>query len=197
MKVTIEGPCRVKDLEEFIGIKERQIRDHVKNGILPSQGRGVFDFLETVRAYIRYLQDTVRGRTGVADEHELKVRKLKADTEEKEAKARKARYQVDVMEGRLLKLEEVARQFTGRYIELKAAMLELPKRIAFRFTDPEVRLRVEEEVNAFVVELLERYSRDGILPDSPVAAGNPEKSSEAPKGNDGKRMGRRKQNPRQ
>ena len=64
------------------------------------------------------------------------------------------------MEGKLLKLEDVARQWTSRYVEVKAAMLEFPKRVAFRFTDPEVRLRVEEEANAFVVELLERYSRE-------------------------------------
>ena len=126
---------------------------------------------------------------------DLNQRLLMAQTLEREAKARQAQYQADVMEGKLLKLEDVARQWMSRYVEVKAAMLEFPKRVAFRFTDPEVRLRVEEEANAFVVELLERYSREGILPDGSVGAGAAEKSAPTSEGDDGERMGEREQDP--
>ncbi|MBQ9528616.1 MAG: hypothetical protein IJR68_13530 [Fretibacterium sp.] len=109
---------------------------------------------------------------------------MKAQALEKEAKARQARYQADVLEGKLLKLEDVSQQWTARYIELKAAMLEFPRRVAFRFTDPTVRVNVEEEASEFVTELLERYSRDGIMPDSPVASGDTEESTETTEAGD-------------
>ena len=90
-----------------------------------------------------------------------------------------------MLEGKLLKLEDVSQQWTARYIELKAAMLEFPRRVAFRFTDPTVRVNVEEEASAFVTELLDRYSRDGIMPDSSMAIGDTEECAETTETDDG------------
>lgn len=189
-----EQLCPKKTIAAMFNLSERRIEQLVKDRIIPKAARGVFDLVPTVQAYVRYLQGLAGG--GVSAEIEnLERRLLMAQTLEREAKARQAEYQADVMEGKLLKLEDVARQWTSRYVEVKAAMLEFPKRVAFRFTDPEVRLRVEEEANAFVVELLERYSREGILPDGPLGSGTPEEGPSPSEGDDGERMGEREQDP--
>ena len=187
----------VDDIANLFLVSDRWVRELTRRKIFKQMKRGFYDLVPTVQAYVSYLNQ--KAQSGDAEEETgdgLAVRKLRAETEEKEAKARKARYQADVLEGKLLKLEEVERQWMGRYIELKAAMLEFPKRVAFCFTDPDVRLVVEEEANTFVIELLERYSRDGIVPDGPVGAADTAPSAKTPAADDGQRVGKRKQNPR-
>ena len=189
-----QGLVTTQELAKFLEIEPRTVQLLAKNGTIPQEKRNQFAFLKSIRAYIIYLRDLAKNKIPAGD---VGARKLLAETEEREAKARKARYQADLMEGKLLKLEEVSRQWTGRYIELKAALLEFPKRAAFRFTDPEARLLVEEEAHAIVTEMLERYSRDGILPgqpgpDSSLGAGTPTKKPEAAPVDKRKRVGGRK-----
>ncbi len=193
-KANSSGLYSKKVIAELFNLTERRVEQLAQKKIIPKVGRGMFDLGPTVQAYIRYLQGLSNGAIS-AEVTDLNQRLLMAQTLEREAKARQAQYQADVMEGKLLKLEDVARQWTSRYVEVKAAMLEFPKRVAFRFTDPEVRLRVEEEANAFVVELLERYSREGILPDCPMGAGTPEEGASPAEGDDGERVGEREQDP--
>jgi hypothetical protein len=99
---------------------------------------------------------------------------------------------LDQKRGDLVTIEEVKRQWSVRLVEFKAAMLEMPKRAAFRFTDADIRLHVEEELSSFVVEVLARYSRGGICA---VADRNNNVAEAAPVDN-GKPVGRRKQNPK-
>ena len=178
-----QGLYPTKIIAELFELTEQRVNQLAQQKIIPKAGRGLFDLGPTVQAYIRYLR-RLGGALGEVSDWEQRL--LKAQALEKEAKARQARYQADVMEGKLLKLEDVSQQWTARYIELKAAMLEFPRRVAFRFTDPTVRVNVEEEASAFVTELLDRYSRDGITPpDSSVASGDTEEGTEAPEAGDG------------
>jgi phage terminase Nu1 subunit (DNA packaging protein) len=178
-------------IAELFSVSERWVNELTRGKILRQTKRGMYDLVPTVQAYVRHLNSKVRGIESDGETGEsLMFRKSKAEVEERESKARKARYQADVMESKLLKLEDVERQWTGRYVEMKAAMLEFPKRAAFRFTDPNVRLMIEDEANKFVIELLERYSRDGVLPSgSAVGKGDTAPGIDASKVDDGQRMG--------
>ena len=180
-----------REIAELFNLTERRIEQMAQKKLIPKVARGMFDLVPTVQAYIRYLQGLANGP---ADKTDLEERLLLAQTEEREAKARMANYEADVMESKLLKLDDVAQQWTGRYVELKASLLEFPKRAAFRFTDPEVRLLVEEEAVALVTEILDRYSRDGILPDSALVIGDTEEGFKTAKTDNRKRVGKRKQN---
>jgi hypothetical protein len=113
---------------------------------------------------------------------------LKAQAHEREAKAALRQLELDQKKGELVTIEEVKRQWSARLIEFKAAMLEMPKRAAFRFTDADVRLHVEEELSAFVTEVLAKYSRGGIRA---LADGDNNAAEAAPVDN-GKPVGRRK-----
>jgi hypothetical protein len=90
----------------------------------------------------------------------------------------------------LFKREEIINQWSARLLEFKAAMLELPKLIAFKFTDPDIKVRVEEEVSARVSEILSRYSRGGIRA---LGNGDDATNADASKGDNCQPMGGRKQ----
>ena len=185
-----QGLYSTKIIAELFELTEQRVNQLAQQKIIPKAGRGLFDLGPTVQAYIRYLR---RQGGSVGEMSSWEQRLLKAQAEEREAKARIAKLQADVLDGKLLKLEDVSQQWTARYIELKAAMLEFPRRVAFRFTDPTVRVNVEEEATAFVAELLDRYSREGIMPDSSLAPGDTEKLFETPETDDGKPVGGREQ----
>ncbi|MDR3165285.1 MAG: hypothetical protein LBU13_06875 [Synergistaceae bacterium] len=134
----------------------------------------------------------LRGSGISATVAELDQRLKQAQACEREAKAALRQIELDQKKGELVTIEEVKRQWSARLIEFKAAMLEMPKRAAFRFTDADIRLHVEEELNSFVVEVLARYSRDGICT---VADGDNNAAETAPVDN-GKPVGRRKPHPK-
>lgn len=157
-------------MAKLFGLTERRVQQLVKERVIPQVRRGFFDLGPTVQAYVRHLQDRVKGK--VADDPgDLTARKLKAEIEEREAKARKAQISVAIAEGRLLKRDDVVRERVARVIEVKAALLEMPRRVGFLFPDPAVRHQVEEEVERSVHEMLERYSRHGIAPAALVDPG--------------------------
>jgi hypothetical protein len=145
-------------------MSERNIQLLVKEKILPRASRGQYNLFFAGKAYIKYLKDRLGGKITDPAEGDLKGRKLKAETEEREAKAALRRIELEEEQGKLFRKEEVIRQWSARLIEFKAAMLELPKQVAFRFADPDVRMHIEEEVSTAVAEILSRYSRNGICP---------------------------------
>ncbi len=155
--------CSKETLAALLNLTDRRINQLAQQKIIPKAGRNRFELVPAIQAYIRFLQGPANSAVP-GNEGELKERLLNAQVVEREAKARLAQYQADREEGKLLSLDEVSTQWAARYVELKAELLELPRRVAFRFTDPTVRVAVEEEMSAFVLEALERYSREGIRP---------------------------------
>ncbi|MDR1048747.1 MAG: hypothetical protein LBL51_03240 [Synergistaceae bacterium] len=144
-------------------ISERWVRELTKQKILIQAKRGLYELAPTIQAYIRYLTKKARDSTaGGEDSEKLAHRRMTAETEEREAKARKAQVAVAISEGRLMKRDEVVREWTERVLEVRSALLELPRRVGSRFLDTGTRSLVEEEVERTIHEILERYSRRGI-----------------------------------
>jgi phage terminase Nu1 subunit (DNA packaging protein) len=182
------GLCSKKTLAELFGITERQIERLVQKKIIPTAGRGQFVPWTTIQAYIRYKSAQANGAIS-ADVSELNQRLLQAQTREREAKAALRQIELEQRQGEIIKIDEVKRQWAARLLEFKAAMLEMPKLAAFRFTDADIRIHVEEELNSFVIETLTRYSRDGIF-----AVGDRGNAADAPpsEGDNGEPVGGRK-----
>ena len=180
----------IKVIAELFGITERRVNQLAQKKIIPKAGKGVFDLGPTIQAYIRYLHGLMNGAIS-ADASELNQRLLQARTHEREAIAALRQMEHDERQGKLILLEDIKRRWSSRLLEFKAALLEMPKLVAFRFTDPDIRMHVEEELNIFVVEILTRYSRDGIYT---VGDGNNTANTQAAAVDNRKRVGRRKQN---
>ncbi len=173
--------CSTGEIADLFGMTERSVQTLARNGIIPRLRQGRFDLIDTVKAYVKYLREKAAGQVEAMKESP-KTRLLRAQADECEAKAVLRHMEVEVERGKLLKRSDIERQLYARFIEIKAALLEMPRRVAFRFTDPEISLYVEEEVNTLVGEILAQYSREGILPDRPVAPRNHETGDEAAEG---------------
>jgi phage terminase Nu1 subunit (DNA packaging protein) len=169
----------------ILDIDERRVEQLAQKKIIPKVSKGLFDLIPTIQSYIRYLRAFKGGEGG-----DLEMRLLQAQAREREAKAELSQLELERRQGELIKVEDVRRQWSSRLIEFKAAMLELPTRAAFRFTDADIRIYVEEELNSFVVETLSRYSRGGIRA---LGGGDDEGNPQAPDADNGQPVGGRKQ----
>lgn len=185
-----DGLVSSKVIGDLLNLTPRRVEQLAQKRIIPKASRGKYDPVPVVQAYIRYLQQQLAGGGEVIDEKEMKDRLLRAKAEEREAKAEQARITVNIQKGQLMPREEVIRDWAGRLVEVKGAMLELPRRIGFLFSDPHVRDTVEEEVEKTVYEILETYSRDGPHTLGSGGAGGTETTGTSRR----ERVGGRKQN---
>lgn len=151
-----------KAISEALNLSERRVEQLARSNVIPKAGRGKYDLIPTVRAYVMYLQQKLTGGGEVIDVSEFKDRLLKAKALEQEAKARLRELMKLEREGEIIDRTEIVKQWAARCAELKSAMLSIPVRVGFRFPDPETRVVVEEEVEAAIYEILETYSRNGI-----------------------------------
>ncbi len=158
--------CSTEEISSVLGMTPQWVRKLSKEGVIPQVTRGKFDLLSTVKRYIGYLKESQKEPIS-SDQKKMKARKLKAETEEREARAKLAEIQLDEKAGKLISREDVIKEWSGRCVEVKAALLGLPQEIGFIFPDSEYRYMIEERVEQFVYETLERYSRDGISTPAP------------------------------
>lgn len=154
--------CSTEEISSVLGMTPQWVRKLSKEGVIPQVTRGKFDLLPTIKRYIGYLKESQKEQSTPGDQKKMKARKLKAETEEREARAKLAEIQLDEKAGKLISREDVIREWSGRCVEVKAALLGLPQEIGFLFPDSEYRHMIEERVEQFVYETLERYSREGI-----------------------------------
>lgn len=156
-----------EEISALLGMTPQWVRKLSKEGVIPQSSRGKFDLFPTIKRYIAYLKESQKEQTGPSDQKKMKARKLKAETEEREARAKLAEIQLDEKAGKLISREDVIREWSGRCVEVKAALLGLPQEIGFLFPDSGYRYMIEERVEQFVYETLERYSRNGISTPAP------------------------------
>lgn len=164
--------CSTEEISSVLGMTPQWVRKLSKEGVIPQVTRGKFDLLSTVKRYIGYLKESQKEPIS-SDQKKMKARKLKAETEEREARAKLAEIQLDEKAGKLISREDVIREWSGRCVEVKAALLGLPQEIGFLFPDSEYRHMIEERVEQFVYETLERYSREGISTPAPAGLMEP------------------------
>lgn len=146
-------------LADLLGMTDRRVRQYVQQGIMIRDGQK-YPMRENIRRYTDYLK---ANPSESADVDDLKTQKLRAETKEREAKAEKAQLDLDVRRGELISRKDMYREWVGRCVELRSAMMALPGEIGFRFTDEETRALVEEVTEDFVRKTLETWSREGPL----------------------------------
>lgn len=122
-----EGLVSSKVIGDLLNLTPRRVEQLASARIIPKSARGKYDPVPVVQAYIRYLQQKLAGGGEVIDVSGMKDRLLKAKAEEREAKAEQARITVDIQKGKLMTREDVIRDWAGRLVEVKGAMLELPR----------------------------------------------------------------------
>lgn len=169
-KVSVTNSIHYYSTDEvsvLFGMTPQWVRKLSKEGVIPQVSRGKFDLFPTIKRYIAYLKESQKEYIGPSDQKKMKARKLKAETEEREARAKLAEIQLDEKENSMISKEDVIKDWSGRCVEVKAALLGMSQEIGFLFPDSDYRYMIEERVEQLVYETLERYSREGISTPTP------------------------------
>ena len=152
-----------KQLAEYLGRSERTI-SYYKNQGMPLNPDGTYD-LDAIDAWIE-----ARTKKGIGQPHGERPDpgdKLGWEAVYKEMKARLAELELKKFQGELISLDDVRRQWINRIIEVKTALLSLPRKIPPLLEGKEKRdmeAILEDEVRF----ILERFSRsDGHLKQAP------------------------------
>jgi len=145
-----------KQLAEYLGRSERTI-SYYKNQGMPVNPDGTYD-LDAIDAWIE-----AREKKGIGQPHGERPEsgdKSGWEAVYKEMKARLAELELKKFQGEVISLEEVRRQWINRIIEVKTALLSLPRKIPPLLEGKEKR-DMEAIIENEVRFILERFSRSG------------------------------------
>ncbi|MBQ3195963.1 MAG: protoporphyrinogen oxidase [Clostridia bacterium] len=151
---------KAEAVAQFVGLTARRIYQLTDEGILSaietSEGRR-YDFNETVRSYIKYLQGISAGKEVNLSEAQAKKRKTEAEIKYRVAKARKAELELEELEGTMYRADDIAAVISDLVYFVRATALALPGRLAIDTaaaqTPSEASVVIKSEVDKFLQEL--------------------------------------------
>ena len=159
---------KAEAVARFVGLTARRIYQLTDAGILPAvdtdDGRR-YDFNETVRRYIKYLQGLAAGKEVSLSEAEAKKSKTEADIKFRVAKARKAELELDELEGKMYRAEDIAAVISDLVYSMRAAILALPGRLAIDTADAQTPAEASAVIKAEVDKLLTELSNYEYAPE--------------------------------
>jgi phage terminase Nu1 subunit (DNA packaging protein) len=150
-------------LAQALNLTEQRVHQLVKEGVLRKEGRGQFDAIKCIRAYIRYLQGLLERDAVPPSEHQERVRLLRVQADLKEMELSKQHSQ-------LVAIEDVEREFNDLARTTAARVMTIASRLA-----PEL---VGETSRVMIQAKLDKACRDALahLARSRNGGGNPDTS---------------------
>lgn len=149
-----------KVIATLFGLTVRRIQQLTQDGVLRTEQVGKqrrYDLLQTVRAYVTYLQDKVNSKGGSKDDTENESRKIKADADLKATKAEIAELELKELKGEMHRSEDVEAMTTDLVFAIRGMIMALPGRLAIDLapitSPPEISERIKQETNAILLEL--------------------------------------------
>lgn len=151
---------KAEAVAQFVGLTTRRIYQLTDAGILlaveTADGKR-YDFNDTIRKYIKYLQGLAAGKEVNISEAEVKKRKTEAETKFREAKAKKAELELKEYEGTLYKAEHIKAVISDMVYAMRGAILALPGRLAIDTanaqTPAEASAIIKAEADKVLLEL--------------------------------------------
>ncbi len=159
-KKTSANYVDAKIIASLFGLTVRRIQQLTQDGVLRTEQVGKqrrYDLLQTVRAYVTYLQEKANSKGGSKDDTENESRKIKADADLKATKAQIAEMELQELKGELHRSEDVEAMTTDLVFVIRGMIMALPGRLAIDLapiTSPaEISERIKQEANAILLEL--------------------------------------------
>jgi phage terminase Nu1 subunit (DNA packaging protein) len=140
-----------KDLAAALDLTERRVQQLAEEGIVVKVGRGKYKAIESIRNFIKNLQDQEQGN-GDVNYFEERARHEKAKRE-------KAELIVSVMRGELHRAEDVKDVMNDMIAAFKSRMMALPTKLApilaGKSDIPAIQRLISREVHDALAELSE------------------------------------------
>ncbi|GEB35295.1 hypothetical protein [Brevibacillus parabrevis] len=140
-----------KQMTELLNLTARRIQQLAEEGVLVREQRGKYRAIESLKRYIRYIQE--REPT---EENEVDYYREKALHEK--AKREKTELQVAVMKGELHRSEDVAAVMDDMVTSFRARCLALPTKIAPQLLDKKAIAEVQAILTSEIHEALTELS---------------------------------------
>ena len=165
-----DWPVKAKELAELFGLSERRIQLLTKDGVLEAKklpkirGRR-YMCKETVKTYITYLSDKIKGKAVSNDEAQLKRRKLQAEAELKESQKELHELKMEISKGKYIPVTEVELDYKKFFTVFRKFADSIPARVAMMIgahLEPlEVR-KVEKELSDEINVMLKSFTISAI-----------------------------------
>jgi len=153
MKAVLKPLCSDIELAELLGLSDRHVRRLAKEGVLVTAGKGVFDTLKSLRAYIEFKSNGASG--GSSDEHE------KAKTRLTLAKASKAEAETEMFQGKLADVDALLALWADRWGRTSTKLLSIPTALAGPLgSEPNIAKRQQMMENEITIALNESAAID-------------------------------------
>lgn len=122
MKAVLKPLCSDVELAEVIGLSDRHVRRLAKEGVLVMTGKGVFDTVKSIRAFIEYKANGEG--SGGSDEYEQARTRLTL------AKAQKAEAETELFQGKLADTDALIALWADRWGKSATKLLAIPNKLA-------------------------------------------------------------------
>ena len=154
------GVVEAKVLATLFNISVRRIQQLTQDGILTTEvvdKKRRYNLLNSVRAYIAYLQQRVERKGATKEDTQNESKKIEAEADLKSTKARIAKLELQELEGQMHSSEDVEAMTTQLVFTIRGMLLSLPGRLAIDLAPidkpAEISQRVKQEVNTILLEL--------------------------------------------
>ena len=148
----------VGQLSKLFGLSDRRVQQLAKENVVVKAGRGKYDLLESVRGYVKYVNELIPNKQST--EAGAVIASIDADAERAKLlkhKARIAKQEADTNDGLLVNKEDEKRAAFKLGRNLRNNLMNLPNRISHELavdTDVDsVYARLEKEIIESLIEV--------------------------------------------
>lgn len=141
-----------EQLADLFDLTKVRVHQLVTEGIVVKVERGVFDLMESVRGYVRFLKqrkvnqyDTVGDDPGDWQRERARLTRAKADM---------AEMQAAILKGTVHEAKAVESVWTDHLLACRAKLLSMPKKLAPRIHGVVKLTSIETEIDAAITEAL-------------------------------------------
>lgn len=150
-KSTEKGRVSAAEMAGLIRRSEERLRQLVRQGVLPAPVRGRYAPVATLAAWAQHLD------ARLAERQDGGKARMAA------ARAALLEHRLEVERRHFLPLEEVRRDITRGFTELKSQLLTIPRRLAQPLAMETDAVIVEERMEKEILAVLEHASRGGLV----------------------------------
>jgi hypothetical protein len=159
-----------RKLAQALNLTEQRVHQLVKEGVLQKEGRGQFDAIKCIRAYIRYLQSLLEADVSAPpSEHQARVRLLRVQADLKELELSKQRSQ-------FVTIELVEKEVADLVHTTTARVTAIAPRLAPKLVGETSRVMIQAKLEKACKEVLRQLARHKAQPASGFARPEERKS---------------------
>jgi phage terminase Nu1 subunit (DNA packaging protein) len=143
-------------IAKLLNISQRRVQQLAAEGVIPRAERGKFPLVESIRGYIKYLQDRAVGNDSAPlDIHADRARLTRAQAD-------KIELELDELRGSLIRVPIVENHWQGMVASMRARLLSIPSKCAGQIAEPAKAQAAQDVLQTHIYDALNEIAGDPI-----------------------------------